>query len=229
MDTARTIQGNDPDCLGADEADAVLRGAPWQRFVVIGDSIAEGVGGPVDGYPNQGWADSVAAALTRVQPGLAYLNLGESDLVSAEVHEKQLEQALAFKPDLAGVIAGGNDILRRSFDADKVEAEIELMVSALRETGADVFTMGLFDASHSKYVPAEFKAGLSSRIRSLSKLTTLLTARQGAMYVDLTSSSAGNDPGIYASDGRHVNARGHAIAAAITIRRLGEHISGLGT
>jgi hypothetical protein len=47
------------------------------------------------------------------------------------------------------------------------------------------------------------------------------------MFADLTSSPAGNNPAIYASDGRHVNARGHAIAAAITIRMLGEHIRGL--
>jgi lysophospholipase L1-like esterase len=220
----RANQDVDPYCIEADEADAVLRDAPWQRFVVIGDSIAEGVGSPVDGYVDQGWADTVADALKRVQPGLTYLNLGVRNLVAAEVREQQLDKALSFKPDLAAVIAGGNDILRRSFDVDKTEAEIEFMISAFRDTGADVFTMGLFDSSASKYVPEEFKAALSSRTQTLSSLTKALTARHGSMYVDLTSSSAGNDPGIYASDGRHVNARGHAIAAAITIRCLGKYL-----
>src|SRR5436309_1786285 len=102
----------DPHCITDADAAALLLDAPWRRLAVIGDSMAAGVGDDVPGYPAGGWAATVARVLTLVHPDLAYLNLGERDRYAAEVREQQLPLALDFRPDLAVVLAGGNDLLR---------------------------------------------------------------------------------------------------------------------
>ena len=92
---------------------STLSGAPWRRLAVVGDSIAEGVREPHVGYRDLSWIDRIAESL----PGLEVLNLGRRNLLAREVLASQLDAALAFRPDLAIVAAGGNDALRRSFDA----------------------------------------------------------------------------------------------------------------
>jgi len=213
----------DPYCLADGAAAALLAGAPWRRFVVLGDSVAEGVSEALDGYRSPPWADRVAAVLTAEQPELAYLNLGRRDTPTAAVRGEQLGRALAFRPDLAGVTCGGADMLRRSFDFQAVEAELARIVSALQAQGCLVFTMGLFDLSRSPYLPDEFRKPIGDKLRLLSERTAIVAMRHGAVHVDLTSHPAAGED-IWSSDGRHVNARGHAIAAAETIRRLGVHL-----
>jgi hypothetical protein len=58
-------EARDPHCLSAAAADELLSGAPWRRFAVLGDGMAEGLGDAVPGYQDAGWADRVAAALVR--------------------------------------------------------------------------------------------------------------------------------------------------------------------
>ena len=66
----------DPDVTLDVELDALLEGAPWRRFVVIGDSVAKGVAEDSPGYRRLRWGARVAAALDRARPGLEYVNLG---------------------------------------------------------------------------------------------------------------------------------------------------------
>src|SRR6476619_6127152 len=103
---AATAEAADPYCLRDGEARALLSGHPWRRFVVVGDSIAEGVGDPLPGYTDLGWADRVAAELAAVQPELACLNLGRRNLRTAQVLAEQVGPAVAFGPDLALVACG---------------------------------------------------------------------------------------------------------------------------
>src|SRR5699024_3761036 len=157
------------------QAITALEGSPWHRFVVLGDSVAEGLGDPCEGYRSSPWTDRVAAALRRVKPKLAYRNLGTRDLFAAEVRARQLEQALDFQSDLAAVICGGNDMLRKAFDPDAVEMELSRIITPLRDTGSDVLTMGLFDISQSHYIPDPFKAGMRARLHELSERTQALS------------------------------------------------------
>src|SRR5258705_3461422 len=92
---AQTLESADPYCLRDGEASALLAGHPWRRFAVLGDSIAEGLTEPVDGYHPLAFPDRVRAELARERPGLAYLNLGRRDLPVADVHATQHSPALA--------------------------------------------------------------------------------------------------------------------------------------
>jgi hypothetical protein len=92
---------DDPFCLTDDVAVRLLADAPWRRLAVIGDSIAEGLGDPVDGYRDLPWAERLADGLSAAVGDLSYLNLGVRGLTAGEIRRTQLTDALAFSPDLA--------------------------------------------------------------------------------------------------------------------------------
>ncbi|MEU4826199.1 SGNH/GDSL hydrolase family protein [Actinomadura sp. NPDC023710] len=215
----------DPSVLAAAEAAALLAGAPWTRMVTIGDSIAEGVREPVPGYRDLSWTDRVEEALGAA-PGFTALNLGRRDLVAAQVAAEQLGPALEFRPDLAFVVAGGNDMLRPDFDADGVRRELAAMVAAFRAAGADVVTIGLLDITAAGLGPSRYREVISARTRQLAALTADVAGEHGACHVDNPRGHPlAADPGIYCADGLHLNARGHAFAAANTIRALADHLA----
>ncbi|MGC4763635.1 SGNH/GDSL hydrolase family protein [Micromonospora sp. DT46] len=218
-------EATDPWCLRDGESAALLRDHPWRRFAVLGDSVAEGLCEPVDGYPDVQWADRIAAELRAVRPELAYLNLGLRGLRAHEVRAAQLAPALAFRPDLALVVCGGNDAFTRGYDADAVDAELTAMIEALQAAGADVITVGMFDVSLSPAVPERHRAGLGERMRRLSAHTGALAERHGTLHVRLTDHPLTADPTMYSNDGRHGSARSDAVAAAETVRRLGAHLA----
>lgn len=213
-----------PYRLTAEHEDALLAGAPWRRLAVVGDSIAEGIGEPTEGFPDQGWAATLADALRRAAPGLAYLNLGTRDQRADEIRATQLASALAFDPDLAVVVAGGNDLLRRRFDIEPVAEHIEAMVGAFRETGADVVTVGLYDCTGSPYIPEELRAPLTARLHELNNRTWEIALGHGAIHLDFTNDPGSADPSLYGSDGMHGNRRGHAYTAAVAVRTLGARL-----
>ncbi|WP_262285713.1 SGNH/GDSL hydrolase family protein [Micromonospora sp. MA102] len=217
-------EATDPWCLRPGEAAELLRGHPWRRFVVLGDSVAEGMCEPVDGYPDLQWADRIGAELRAARPELAYRNLGRRGLRAHEVRATQLAPALEFAPDLALVVCGGNDAFRPAYDPEAVDAELTAMVTALQGAGADVITVGMFDVSHSPAVPDPLRAGLGERMRRLSAHTRRLAERLGTLHVHLTDHPLVVDPSLYSSDGRHGSARSDAVATTETLRVLGAHL-----
>jgi lysophospholipase L1-like esterase len=202
------------------ELASLLRGAPWRRLAVLGDSIAEGVREPHPGYLDLSWIDRIAEPLRAAAPGLTVMNLGVRDLLAGEVRERQLAPALSFRPDLAIVAAGGNDALRRSFAPEDVERELDAIVGELRATGADVLMIELLDIVASGLVPAEYAGPLDERMRALAAVTGAVASRHGALLVEMRGHPASADPDMYASDRLHLNARGHAIVATEAVRVL---------
>ena len=217
--TTYPTEWNDPYCLGPDEAATLLAGAPWRRLLVMGDSIAAGVGDPVEGYIDQSWGDRLAAALNA-----GYLNLGQIGAQVADVRSGQLDQALANGADLVVVAAGANDAFRRSFDASAVVAELEQIVGALSETGALVVTFGCFDLGRTSFLPPERRAGLSERLHKLGRRTEQMCLRHGGVHVDFLDHPAVGDE-LLSADHLHINRRGHAIVAADVIRALSRHFA----
>jgi len=217
-------EATDPYCLAPGESEELLGGHPWRRFVVLGDSVVQGLCEPVDGYSDLQWADRIAAELRAIRPELAYLNLGISGLRSREILATQLDPALAFGPDLALVVGGGNDAFPATYDPDRVDRALTLMITALQDAGAEVMTLGMFDISYSPAVADWLRPGLRERMRTLSTRTAALSDKLGTIHINLTDHPLSTDPGIYSSDGRHGNARSDAVAAAETVRALGRRL-----
>jgi lysophospholipase L1-like esterase len=220
-------ESDDPHCLREGDSARLLAGHPWRRFAVLGDSVAEGHAEPLPGYSEVQFADRVARELAATAPDVDYLNLGHRGLRAREVHAGQLGPALDFRPDLALLVCGANDAFPATYRPEAVDAELRAMITALRAAGADVLTLGLFNVSYSPspMIPEWLRPGLRRRMRELSERTAAIAAELGTLHVHLTGHPAATDPGLFAGDGRHVNARGDAIALAETVRVLGAHLA----
>jgi lysophospholipase L1-like esterase len=215
----------EPDVLAFASQVALLRGAPWRRVAVLGDSIAEGVREPHDGYLDLSWIDRIAEPLRAVVPGLTLTNLGLRDLLAAEVRERQLVAALGFRPDLAIVAAGGNDALHRSFAPDAVAREFDGIVGPLRRGGADVLMIELMDIVASGLVPPDYARPLDERMLALAQVTRTVAHHHGALLVEMRDHHASADPDVYSSDRLHLNARGHAIVGSEAVRVLSHAVA----
>jgi len=224
--TVSAGEAADPYCLRDGEAAALLAGHPWTRFVVVGDSVAEGLGEASPGYPDEPWADRIAAELADARPGTAYTNLGRANTRSEEVRATQLGPALDLEPDLVLVAAGGFNALSRSYDPDAVGKDLRALAEAFGGAGADVILVSMFDGSHSPAVPEQLRAGLRTRLFDLADRTRAIAADLGSVHVDLTPHPACGEEGMYASDGRHGTRRAHAISAAEAVRALGARLRG---
>jgi lysophospholipase L1-like esterase len=210
----------DPHVANDEELGRLL-GVGWERVVVLGDSIAAGVREPSPGYRDLSWSDRLAAGLALAWPGAVVHNLGLRDLTASEVRETQLEEALALGPDLAIVAAGGNDLLRREFDPDVVGEELSGILGPLRAAGADLLTFDLLDNTGTGLIPERFVAVLRDRLTQLADATRAASTAVGGWHAPLRSHPAASDGDIFARDGLHLNARGHAIVGTELARCLG--------
>jgi lysophospholipase L1-like esterase len=226
MDSDYPAEAADPYCLRSGEAAALLAGHGWRRFAVLGDSIAEGLGDPLPGYPPLPFADRVRAELAASRPDLAYLNLGRRGLRTREVRAGQLATALDFGPDLALLACGANDAMRPGYEtrADAVDADLTAMVSALSGAGALVVTVGIFVLPGYPGLPEWLAPAFRRRMALLARRTAAVAATLGALHVDLAAHPATAGDALTGADGLHGNGRGQAIAAAQTVRVLGAYL-----
>lgn len=225
FESVPAVEAADPWILTPEESRALLRGAPWKRLVAIGDSAAQGITEPAPGYRTLSWYGRVLESLAASHRDVAHLNLGERGLLAAEVRATQMEAALAFEPDLAVVLSGGNDLYRRVFDIDSVEYEWSAMFSALLSRNCTVVTSGMFDITLSGMVDQKYRRATQERITEISDRSLELSNRLGVLHVDLLRHPAGAEA-IYCNDGLHLNARGQAILATEIVRALGRDLRG---
>ncbi|GIH06758.1 hypothetical protein Rhe02_48250 [Rhizocola hellebori] len=217
-------EADDPFCLRPNESADLVGRHPWKRFAVLGDSVAQGLGDSVPGYPDLPWCDRIAHELRRFQSELSYFNQGQRDLKVAEVRDSQLAKALAFAPDLALVVAGGNDAMRSSYDPDLVNETLAAIIRPLQETGADIITVSIFDISHAPAFPDKARESVRVRMVRFAEHTAALAQQLGTIHVYCTGHPAERDPAMYSEDGMHANMRCHQICAALALRRLGSHL-----
>lgn len=220
--TAYPAEAADTHCLGDGESGELLRGAPWRRFAVVGDSLAEGLGDPQRGYRTASWADRTAEALHGVAPDAVHTNLGLRGLTTAQVRAGQADRAAAFAPDLVAVVCGGNDLLLPGFSPTAVAREMDLLFGRLAAPGTTLFAFVL--ANVAAAVP-ELRGGpLEEGVALLNGIVRKTAERHGAVLVEMYDHPAAGDRDFYSADLVHASARGHAVIAAATIRALSREI-----
>jgi lysophospholipase L1-like esterase len=157
------------------------------------------------------------------QPELELLNLARRDLRAAAVVADQLPAGLAFAPDLAVVVAGGNDLFGRAFDADAVEGELDTIVAGLTGIGATVVLVTLMDIVRA--VP-RLAGGAMERLPVLNDRIRAVALRHGALVLDAFAHPMCADRDVYSADFKHPTGRGHAILATETLRVLATRVHG---
>lgn len=211
-----TQERQDPLCLPAEKIAELLKDAPWQRFAVMGDSFAEGVGSPCPGYADLSWPDRVLAGLRASQPDLAYLNTGATGLKTAQVRETQLERVLAFRPGLVNVATGGNDLFVHEPDLDAFETELDAIYQALTDQKAHIFAFtvtNVFDAFPEM-------AGFRARVAALNERIRAVAARHDATLIEMWDHPVRLEPTLMGEDGIHFSRHGHAVLATEIAKHL---------
>ncbi|APF41308.1 SGNH/GDSL hydrolase family protein [Neomicrococcus aestuarii] len=180
------------------------------RFVAIGDSFTEGMGDPDSSRPNgvRGWADRVAEQLCASDPSWGYANLAIRGKKIRQVVDEQLEPALALKPTLVTMYAGGNDILRPQVDIDALMAEYAAMVRKLRASGSSVVLFTGFDSSASSVF-----GKTRGRTAIYNEFVREVADETGAVIADYWRWREFQDWRYWAEDRLHMGAPGHTLMA----------------
>lgn len=182
----------------------------YLRYVALGDSQTEGLGDGDELSGLRGWADRLAEHLAVVNPGLQYANLGVRGRLAAGVHAEQLGPALALRPDLATVVVGVNDLLRRSCDIDQVAGHLDAMFAALTAQGARVATVTFPDFARITPLARPF----SARFAALNERIRAAAARHGAVVAEAAHHPVVTDPRLWSEDRLHASPLGHERIAA---------------
>jgi lysophospholipase L1-like esterase len=191
----------------------------FTRFVAMGDSTVEGLDDPDGEGGYRGWADRLAARIAREQGSLLYANLGVRGRTTRQIREEQLAPALAMRPDLVTLVSGTNDLLRPKFDSAGVAGDVEVMQRALIEIGATVVTFTLPDLR--EVMP--FARLMGVRTEALNEALREVSARTGAIVLDLAREPVASDPRLWSGDRLHANSIGHARIADGFAYALGLH------
>src|SRR5206468_3629125 len=113
---------------------------PWSRYVALGDSFTEGIGDPEPRSPggHRGWADRVAEVPSSQTDDFAYANLAVRGKLIKQILDEQVDAAVALRPDLITISAGGNDVIRPGTDPDAIAQLFDEAVSRLSVNGATI-------------------------------------------------------------------------------------------
>ncbi|MEH0632263.1 SGNH/GDSL hydrolase family protein [Streptomyces bottropensis] len=175
------------------------------RFVALGDSLTEGVGDPVGGR-RRGWAALLADGLG---PGTRFVNLAVSGARTRDVLDGQLAAALALRPDIASVVIGVNDTLRRTFDIHAVAARLDEIYGAFRERDVVLLTACLPDPGTMLGLPGALARPLARRQRAVNTVVHALSERHGAVHLHASEGAWLTDRALWSVDRLHPGERGH--------------------
>jgi lysophospholipase L1-like esterase len=193
----------------------------FQRYVALGDSFTEGVGDPDPTRPNglRGWADRVAEVLATKDPEFRYANLAIRGRKLTGIIHEQVEPAVAMRPDLVTLYAGGNDLMRPRVDIDAIVTSYAEAVGKLAATGARVVLWTGFDAGGSKVFGA-----MRGRTAIYNELVRQVAEVHGATVVDFWRMREYRDWRMWDIDRLHMSPAGHQGMAIAVLDALGvEH------
>ncbi|MGW8483685.1 SGNH/GDSL hydrolase family protein [Microbacterium sp. NPDC055903] len=190
---------------------------PWRRFVAVGDSFTEGIGDPDPAVPggHRGWADRVAEVLARQVDDFAYANLAVRGKLIAQIVADQIEPAVALRPDLVSICAGGNDVIRPGTDPDAIAMQLEDAVARLSSTGAAVI---LFTGIDTGFTPV-FRA-FRGKVAIYNENVRGIADRHDCIVADQWALKTVQDVRFFDDDRLHYNALGHHEVARMVLRAL---------
>ncbi|MFR9751538.1 SGNH/GDSL hydrolase family protein [Nocardia sp. 004] len=222
IDSDIRTESNDPMLLSPAASRRLLAAAPWQRYAVLGDSIAQGIGDPSPGYEPRGWVDRVAAVLESVRPGLVYLNTGWIGATSAQALDEQLPSVLEFRPDLVHLNCGGNDFFPQAASPADVRANLDTLFAALTRTEAQVVTFTLANVWDPEHMAPMRQ--LRDRMAILNDLICELAAHYDALLLELWDHPLRLRPDLMSTDLIHFSMSGHAVLASEVVRTLADRV-----
>ena len=190
-----------------------------KSYVAIGDSFTEGLGDPRDDGSLRGWADRVAEGLaTQVEGPFLYANLAIRGRKMRQVLDEQLDEAVSMKPDLISFNAGGNDMLRPSFDLEEASKQVQNAVRQIREAGIEVLLLAGADPSNHLPMGRLFH----DRAEEFTADTeTWVNEMEGVTYSDNFHDKTICESQFWSEDGLHLARAGHMKVGMNALEALG--------
>jgi lysophospholipase L1-like esterase len=188
----------------------------YDSYVAIGDSFTEGMNDVLPDGTFRGWADRLAEMLAGDDPDFQYANLALRGKMLGEIMDEQVPVALATKPDLVTLCAGGNDIIVPGADVDAVTARLEEGVAALRGAG---ITVMIFNGPDTKQLSVMHV--LRGKVGIYNAHLWAIADRHGAKMVDLWAMDALHERRAWSDDRLHFTPEAHRRIALRAAEVLG--------
>jgi lysophospholipase L1-like esterase len=183
----------------------------------MGDSFTAGIGDPEPRSPGgiRGWADRIAEELSAGRQDFAYANLAISGLVLREILDQQLATAIALKPDLVTLSAGGNDLIFHRSDPDRLAAMLDAGVGMLSSTGATIVLFTGPDWGHTLLF-----GHLRGKVAVFNENLRTIAARHNGVVADLWVLRQLSHPQMWDPDRLHFSPLGHHTIAKMVLDTL---------
>lgn len=191
------------------------------RYVALGDSFTEGVGDELADGSVRGWADLVAQGLADASDEpVSYANLAIRGRLLVPIVTEQLPRALALDPvpTVMTFNGGGNDMLRPGYDADRLIAAVQRVITDTATAG--IHLVILSGADPSERLPS------GPRMRRLGRQLTRALLDVSSRYdhvtfVDNFFDEETRRAPYWSPDRLHLNPLGHRRIAARVLTALG--------
>ncbi|MGA3154266.1 MAG: SGNH/GDSL hydrolase family protein, partial [Streptosporangiaceae bacterium] len=133
-----------------------------------------------------------------------------------QVATEQVPAAIALRPDLVSLAAGGNDLLRPRADPDSLAATFDDAVSRMRAAGSQVLLFTGFD-------PGTFPLLRMIRGKAAAFNMNLrqVASRRDCLLVDLWTMTVLTDPRMWCDDRLHLAPEGHRRVALRVCEAVG--------
>ncbi|MRG58439.1 SGNH/GDSL hydrolase family protein [Agromyces sp. CFH 90414] len=190
---------------------------PWSRYVALGDSFTEGIGDPEPSVPggHRGWADRVAEVLSQGTEDFAYANLAVRGKLIQQIIDEQMEPAMALRPDLITISAGGNDVIRPRTDPDEISARFEYAIDRLSRDHATIVIFTGVDVGFSPVF-----RGIRGKVAIYNENLRAIAAKHDLLVADQWALTEIQDQRFWAPDRLHLNTLGHHTVARMVLDAL---------
>jgi lysophospholipase L1-like esterase len=182
------------------------------RFAALGDSITVGLGDPVPGGLWRGFAALLAGCLP---PPAEFRNLATSGATTSHVAGEQLAEAVRWRPHVATVVVGCNDILRGSFDIKAIGARLHGVVEQLGACGTTVVTICLPEPGRMLRLPKALARPLARRVNAVNDIIHELASRYPIAHAHAATHAHTFDRRMWSIDRLHPSERGHRLLARL--------------
>ena len=194
-------------------------------LAILGDSAAYGIGDMDSQGNSRGWSYYLAKSF---EDPLVYVNFSRPGAQSAEVLNTQLPKALHYKPDIAAVIVGGNDLLRNGFCPDVLYENLVSTCTNLLGRGSEILMIQLHDPTQLLRLPILLKRVLRRRVEAVNEVYEKVSSELGLILIRTREIPDVHNLKNWHIDRMHPGPFGHQILArqmAIQLRNRGWNLA----
>jgi lysophospholipase L1-like esterase len=183
---------------------------PVLRYAILGDSTTVSQGSTYD----EGYAVASARHLAQTRQ-VIWQNFGVSGARAADVAGEQLQKAVRFKPDVALIAVGANDVTHLT-STDSIRTSLVRTITALQKANPNVRIVltGSPDMGSVPRLPQPTRWLAGERTISVNQMVEKLIQPQAVAFAPIARETGPlfrAHPELFARDYFHPNAAGYAV------------------